>query len=130
MLKLYIPVFGPLMKKVILSKFSRLLANLLGNGVAILEAIRIISDAVGNEVYRQRLLLLRDDIKRGIKIGDSLEDDKLFPDMVVQMIKIGEQTAKLDTIIEKIADFYDEEVDTTINSMNKIIEPIIIVTMA
>lgn len=130
MVKLHIPVFGSLMKKVILSKFSRLLANLLGNGVAILEAVRIISDAVGNEVYRQRLLLLRDDIKRGIKIGDSLEDDKLFPDMVVQMIKIGEETAKLDTIIVKIADFYDEEVDTTINSMNKIIEPIIIVTMA
>ena len=95
-----------------------------------MESLRIISEVVGNEVYRQRILLLREDVKRGIKIGESLEDDKLFPEMLVQMIKVGEETAKLDTIILKIADFFDEEVDTTINSINKLLEPIIIVTMA
>lgn len=65
-----------------------------------------------------------------MKIGESLQDDRLFPEMLVQMIKVGEETAKLDTIILKIADFYDEEVETVINSIQKLLEPIIIVTMA
>jgi type IV pilus assembly protein PilC len=65
-----------------------------------------------------------------VKIGESLEDDSLFPEMLIQMIKVGEETAKLDTIILKIADFYDEEVDVFINGLQKVIEPVIIVTMA
>lgn len=127
---LSLPIMGKVMQKVILSKFSRVLSNLLSSGISIVESLRIVSDVVGNEVYRQRILLLREDIKKGIKIGESLEDDRLFPEMLVQMIKVGEETAKLDTIILKIADFYDEEVDTTINSINKLLEPIIIVSMA
>lgn len=127
---LHLPIIGNVTQKVILSKFSRVLSNLLSSGISIVESLRIVSNVVGNEVYRQRILLLREDIKKGIKIGESLEDDKLFPDMLVQMIKVGEETAKLDTIILKIADFYDEEVDTTINSINKLLEPIIIVSMA
>lgn len=127
---LHLPIMGKVMQKVILSKFSRVLSNLLSSGISIVESLRIVSDAVGHEVYRQRILLLREDIKKGIKIWESLEDDKLFPEMLVQMIKVGEETAKLDTIILKIADFYDEEVDTTINSINKLLEPIIIVSMA
>lgn len=127
---LSLPIMGKVMQKVILSRFSRVLSNLLSSGISIVESLRIVSDVVGNEVYRQRVLLLREDIKKGIKIGESLEDDKLFPEMLIQMIKVGEETAKLDTIIIKIADFYDEEVDTTINSINKFLEPIIIVSMA
>ena len=127
---LHLPIMGKVMQKVILSKFSRVLSNLLSSGISIVESLRIVSDVVWNEVYRQRILLLREDIKKGIKIGESLEDDRLFPDMLVQMIKVWEETAKLDTIILKIADFYDEEVDTTISSINKLLEPIIIVSMA
>lgn len=95
-----------------------------------MESVRIVADVVGNEVYKQRLLLLREDVRRGIKIGENLEDDPLFPDMLVQMIKIGEETATLDTIILKIADFYDQEAEITINNINKLLEPIIIVSMA
>ncbi|MDP2103607.1 MAG: type II secretion system F family protein, partial [Candidatus Gracilibacteria bacterium] len=127
---LHLPIVGKVLQKVILSKFARVLSNLLSSGISIVESLRIVSDVVGNEVYRQRILLLREDIKKGIKIGESLEDDRLFPEMLVQMIKVGEETAKLDSIILKLADFYDEEVDTTINSINKLLEPIIIVTMA
>ncbi len=127
---LKLPIFGAVLRKVILSKFSRVLANLLSSGISIVESLRIVSDVVDNEVYRQRILALREDVKRGVKIGENLEDDKLFPEMLVQMIKVGEETAKLDTIILKIADFYDEEVDNTINAINKSLEPIIIVTMA
>jgi len=127
---LRLPIMGKVIQKVILSKFARVLSNLLSSGISIVESLRIVSDVVGNEAYRQRILLLREDIKKGIKIGESLEDDSLFPEMLVQMIKVGEETAKLDTIIIKIADFYDEEVDTTISSINKLLEPIIIVSMA
>lgn len=127
---LHLPIVGKVLQKVILSKFSRVLSNLLSSGISIVESLRIVSDVVGNEVYRQRILLLREDVKKGIKIGESLEDDRLFPEMLVQMIKVGEETAKLDSIILKLADFYDEEVDTTINSINKLLEPIIIVSMA
>ena len=102
----------------------------MSSGVSIVEAIRIIAGAVGNEVYRQRLLLLRDDVSRGITMGKSLENDTLFPDLVTQMIKVGEETAKIDSIIIKVADFYDEEVDGAVSAVNKIIEPVIIVTMA
>lgn len=127
---LHLPIMGKVMQKVILSKFARVLSNLLSSGISIVESLRIVSDVVGNEVYRQRILLLREDIKKGIKIGESLEDDSLFPEMLVQMIKVGEETAKLDSIILKLADFYDEEIDTTINSINKLLEPVIIVSMA
>ncbi len=76
------------MRKMILSRFSRVFSNLLANGVSVIESIRIVADAVDNEVYRQRLLLLREDVRNGIKIGDGLEDDPLFPDLLVQMMKV------------------------------------------
>jgi type II secretory pathway component PulF len=124
------PIVGPIIRKVVLSKFARVFSNLLSSGISIVESLRIVSEVVDNEVYRQRILLLREDIKRGIKIGEGLEDDRLFPDMLVQMIKVGEETARLDSIILKVADFYDAEVDTTVNAINKTIEPVIIVVMA
>ncbi len=127
---LKIPGVGLLLQKIIISRFSRLLSSLLGSGVSIVEALRIISGAVGNEVYRQRILLLRDDVMHGVTIAKSLENDALFPDMVTQMIKVGEETAKIDSIIVKVADFYDEEVDNAVTTINKIIEPVIIVSMA
>ena len=102
----------------------------MGSWISIVEALRIIAWAVWNEVYRQRILGLRDDVAQGITMGKSLEWDPLFPDMVVQMIKVGEETAKIDSIIIKVAEFYDEEVDTAVWAINKIIEPVIIVTMA
>jgi type IV pilus assembly protein PilC len=127
---LNIPGIGQLLEKIIISRFSRLLASLMGSGISIVEALRIISGALWNEVYRQRVILLRDDVTRGVTMGKSLENDPLFPDMVTQMIKVGEETAKIDQIIVKVADFYDEEVDSAVTAINKIIEPVIIVTMA
>ncbi len=127
---LHIPGIGSLIQKILLAKFARLIASLMGSGISIVETLRIVAWAVWNEVYRQRILWLRDDVAQGITMGKSLEGDPLFPDMVVQMIKVGEETAKIDSIIIKVAEFYDDEVDTTVGAINKIIEPIIIVTMA
>ena len=117
-------------KKIILSKFARVLSGMLKSWVSIVESLRITSDAVWNEDYRQRILFLRDDIKKWLKIYESLEDDPLFPEMMVSMIQIWEQSAKVDEIILKVAEFYDEEIDNTIWVINKLLEPIIIVTMA
>jgi type IV pilus assembly protein PilC len=124
------PIFGPIMRKVVLSKFARVFSNLLSSGVAVVEAIRIVSSAVGNEVYRQRLLLLRQDIKNGQKIAESLEDDPLFPDLLISMIRVGEETAQIGDTVIKIANFYDEEVDIAIGGIQKLIEPVILVVMA
>lgn len=124
------PLFGPIMTKVVLSKFARVFSDLLGSWVAVVEAIRIVSSAVGNEVYRQRLLLLRQDVKNGQKIAESLEDDPLFPDLLISMIRVGEETAQIGDTVIKIANFYDEEVDIAIGGIQKLIEPVILVIMA
>ncbi len=127
---LHAPIFGPLLRKVILSRFARVFSNLIGSGVSVIEAIRIVSSAVGNEVYHQRLLLLRNDVKNGMKMAESLEDDPLFPDLLISMLRVGEETAQIGETIIKVADFYDEEVDIAIGSVQKMIEPIILAVMA
>lgn len=127
---LHIPIFGEIQSKLILSKFSRVFSGLISSGVSIVESLNITSQAVWNDVYGQRISLLAEDVKKGIKIWESLDGDKLFPEMMVQMIQVWEQTAKLDETITKVADFYDEQVDNTIAVINKLLEPIIIVFLA
>lgn len=128
--KLSIPKFGLIYKKYILSKFSRIFANLIASGVSIVESLRIVSSSLNNEIYRQRILLLMEDVKAWIKIRESIDSDPLFPDMMVQMIQVWEQTATLDKTIVKVADFYDEQFSVTISAINKLVEPIIIVFLA
>jgi type IV pilus assembly protein PilC len=125
-----IPVFWGITRKLILSKFARVFSWLTSSWVSVVESLKITSTAVWNEVYKQRLLLLSEDIASWIKMWESLDWDKLFPEMMIQMIQVWEQTAKLDQTILKIADFYDEEVDNTIWVLNKLLEPFIIVTLA
>jgi type IV pilus assembly protein PilC len=127
---LHVPIFGGINKKLTLSKFSRVFSWLLGSGVSIVECLKITAVAVWNEVYKQRLLLLWNDVQQWIKIWESLDGDKLFPDMMVQMIQVWEETAKLDQTVIKVADFYDEQVDNTIGIINKLLEPFIIVFLA
>lgn len=127
---LNIPIFWGLNQKLILSKFCRVFSGLLSSWVSIVEALKIVSEAAGNEVYRQRILLLMEDVRQWMKIWESLDADDLFPDMMVQMIQVWEQTAKLDQTISKVADFYDEQVDNTVAVLNKLLEPFIIVFLA
>jgi len=127
---LSVPVFWQITQKIVLSKFARVFSWLISSWVSIVESIKITSEAVWNEVYRQKLVLLSQDVRSGIKIAESMEGDKLFPDMMVQMIQVWEETAKLDQTIVKVADFYDEQVDNTINTLNKLLEPFIIVFLA
>ena len=127
---LNIPIFWWINRKLVLSKFSRVFSGLASSWVSVVESLKITSSAVWNEVYKQRLLLLAEDISVWIKMRESLDWDKLFPEMMIQMIQVWEQTAKLDQTILKVADFYDDEVDNTIWILNKLLEPFIIVTLA
>lgn len=129
-IKLNIPKFWLIYKKYILSKFARIFSNLIASWVSVVESLRIVSSSLNNEIYRQRILLLMEDVKSWIKIRESIDSDPLFPDMMVQMIQVWEQTATLDKTIVKVADFYDEQFNVTISAINKLIEPLIIVFLA
>lgn len=124
---LHIPIFGSLIQKYILARFTRTLSNLIRSGIPIIETLQIDSKALGNEIYRERVLLAAEDLSRGIPLAESLKDSPLFPPLLVQMIAVGEQTAQLDSVSQKVADYYEEEVDITVGSFTKILEPIIIV---
>jgi len=127
---LRVPIFWVITQKVVLSKFSRVFSGLMASWVSVVESLNIVSDAVWNEVYRQRILLLLEDVRQGMKIWESLDWDPLFPDIMVQMIQVWEQSAKLDSTIIKVADFYDEQVDNMAATINKLLEPFIIVFLA
>lgn len=124
---LHVPITGPLMQKAILAQFSRTLGNLLGSGVSIVQSLMIISNATQNDVYKKKIKFAADDIKAGIPLADALRGTKYFPAMLVNMIDTGEQTAQLETVTKKVANFYDEQVDMAVKGLTKIIEPIIMV---
>jgi type IV pilus assembly protein PilC len=124
-----LPIFGPLMQKAALSKFSRSLSSLMSSGVPIIKAIEITAAAVGNEVYKRRLILTAEDMRRGIPMAENMAESKLFPTLLVNMIEVGEQTAQLESVTLKVAEFYDEEVDTVVSALTKIMEPMIIVVI-
>lgn len=128
--KLVIPKFWDIYKKYLLSKFARVFSNLIASWVSVVESLKIVANSLNNEIYRQRILLLAEDVKSWIKIWESIDRDPLFPDMMVQMIQVWEQTATIDKTIVKVADFFDEQFDATISAINKLIEPIIIVFLA
>lgn len=123
---LKLPIFGPIFQKGALSKFSRSFSNMMASGVPIIKSIEIVAHAVGNEVYKRRLLLTAEDMKRGIPMAENMSESKLFPKILVNMIEVGEQTAQLETVVLKVAEFYDEEIDEVVNSLTKIMEPLIL----
>lgn len=127
--KIRMPLFGKLFMKSYLSRFARSLSNLLDSNVTILKTLEISGNSIGNEVYRRRILLSLEDIKQGIPLAENLTDSDLFPPMMVNMIEVGEKTAQMPEITEKIADFYENEVDTAVAGISKIIEPVILIVI-
>ena len=126
-LKLKLPVFGVLYHKMSLSRFSRTLGTLVASGVPILQALEITSNTVGNVLVAEAV----DNVRAGVKEGDSiarpLGQSPLFPPMVTQMLAIGEETGALDTMLNKVSDFYDSEVSSTVEALTSLLEPILIV---
>jgi type IV pilus assembly protein PilC len=124
-----IPVLGDLVKKVAVAKFTRTLGTLIKSGVPILQALDTVAKTSGNLVIEKTILKARESIREGEKIADPLKASGIFPPMVLQMISVGEETGNLETMLTKIADFYDQEVDTAIKAMTSLIEPAVICVM-
>ncbi len=124
---LKMPVLGDLIQKAAVAKFTRTLGTLIGSGVPILEGLGIVAKTAGNKVIEQALNRSRQSISEGKPISEPLEQEKVFPPMVVQMIAVGETTGALDTMLSKIADFYDEEVDASVNTLTSLLEPALMV---
>jgi type IV pilus assembly protein PilC len=125
-LKLKIPVFGELTDKIAVSRFTRMLGLLLRSGVPILQALDIVGDAAGNEVINRACADVRESVRTGETMAAPLTEHKVFPPMVIQMISVGEDTGALDDMLDKIADFYDQEVESMTESLVALIEPIMI----
>lgn len=121
------PIFGPLLKKVAVAKFSRTLSTMMNSGVPILEGLNIVSKTSGNVVVEAALMKTRQSISEGRTIAEPLMETGIFPPMVVQMIAVGEATGALDTMLSKIADFYDDEVDAAVSAMTALLEPVMMV---
>jgi type IV pilus assembly protein PilC len=125
-LKLRIPVFGSLFRKTALARFARTLSVLNKSGVPILQALDVVKDTVGNKVVSAAV----DDVQKSVSQGESLAKPlarhAIFPPMVVQMLAVGEETGALDTMLEKVASFYDDEVSSTVDSLTSLIEPVMI----
>ncbi|MEN6434071.1 MAG: type II secretion system F family protein [Smithella sp.] len=121
------PVFGLLMKKVAVSKFSRTLSTMMTSGVPILEGLTIVSKTSGNKVIENALMKTRQSISEGRSIAEPLAETDIFPPMVIQMISVGEATGALDSMLSKIANFYDEEIDVAVDSMTALLEPVMMV---
>jgi type IV pilus assembly protein PilC len=128
-LKLKTPVFGKLNHKIILARFSRTLATLMVSGVPILQAMETVAGAVGNEIVGDVVLEARAAIREGERIGEPLAESGYFPPMVVQMIAIGEETGSLDAMLTKVADFYESEVESTLQSLTSALEPLLILCL-
>lgn len=127
--KLRMPVFGLLTRKTALARFSRTLAALTRSGVGILEALDIVAETAGNEIVSMALRETQGAVKRGDTLARPLEKHEVFPPMVTQMIAVGEETGALDEMLDKIADFYDQEVTATVDALTSLIEPLMIVVM-
>jgi type IV pilus assembly protein PilC len=121
------PVFGPLLKKVAVAKFTRTMSTMMSSGVPILEGLAIVSKTAGNKIIENALMRVRRSISEGKTIAEPLFETGIFPPMVVQMIAVGEATGALDSMLSKIADFYDDEVDAAVDAMTALLEPFMMV---
>ncbi|NLO92040.1 MAG: type II secretion system F family protein, partial [Elusimicrobia bacterium] len=123
------PVFGELLKKVAIAKFTRTLGTLIKSGVPILQGLDTVAATAGNVVIEKVVLSCRESVKEVGKLAEPLRKSGVFPDMVVQMIGVGEETGALDTMLIRIADFYDQEVDTAVKGLTSMLEPLVIVVL-
>jgi type IV pilus assembly protein PilC len=125
--RISLPIFGVIAHKICLARFTRTLASLIRSGVPILEVLQIVSQTVGNVVMEKAIRDSAVDIERGESISTALSKHPIFPNMIIRMITAGEQTGKIDNMLERISDFLDEEIEATLSGLTSLIEPILIV---
>ena len=129
-LKIKIPGIKVTNTKIITSRFTRTLSTLMSSGIPLLQSMEVVGRVVNNKIIQERLIQSVDDLRKGVPLSRAVNDVNIFPPMVVSMLKIGEESGSLDEILFKTADFYDEEVETSLQKMTTLIEPILIVGMA
>jgi type IV pilus assembly protein PilC len=125
--RIKLPIFGPIAHKICLARFTRTLASLIRSGVPILEVLQIVTQTVGNVVMEKAITDAASDIERGEGISAALGKHPVFPPMIIRMVSAGEQTGKIDNMLERISNFLDEEIETTLSGLTTLIEPILIV---
>lgn len=126
---LHLPVFGKLFRKVAISRFTRTFGTLIQSGVPILGSLEIVADTSGNTIVKRAIMKASDSVRQGETLGDPLSRTKVFPPMVTRMIAVGEKTGALEQLLEKIAEFYDQEVKSTVDNLTSLIEPLMISIM-
>lgn len=126
-LAIKLPVFGPLLRKVAVARFTRTLGTMISSGVPILDALEICARTSGNKVLEEVVFEVRTDVSEGQTMAEPLSQNDIFPNMVTQMIAVGEATGALDTMLDKIADFYDDEVDVAVAALTSMLEPLLMV---
>jgi type IV pilus assembly protein PilC len=124
---LKLPIIGLLMRKIAVARFTRTLGTLIASGVPILEGLEITARTAGNAVVERSLMKVRKSLEEGKSLTEPLKESEVFPGMVTQMISVGEQTGAMDAMLQKIADFYEEEVDAAVKDLLTALEPIMIV---
>jgi len=125
----HLPIFGQLARKVALARFSRTLATLLESGVPMLGALEIVGGVAGNKLVEEAVIFARDQVSRGKQLSEPMGQVRIFPPIVVRMVAVGEKTGQLETLLNKIAQFYDHEVRATVKALTSILEPILIFVM-
>jgi type IV pilus assembly protein PilC len=123
------PVLGPIIMKVNVARFARTFGSLMSSGISVLEAIKATAAALNNSIYQDEFTAIAQKVKNGKPMSDSLRGSPYFPPIVAQMISVGEETGQLDTILLKLADFYEKEVDNVVANISSIIEPVLIVVL-
>jgi type IV pilus assembly protein PilC len=122
---LKLPIIGPILNKAAIARYARTLATMFAAGVPLVEALESVAGACGNIVYEDGVMKMRDEVATGQRLQRAMENTGLFPNMVVQMIAVGEESGSLDTMSGKVATFYEEDVDAAVDSMSSLLEPLI-----
>jgi type IV pilus assembly protein PilC len=125
--RIRLPIFGPIAHEICLARFTRTMASLVRSGVPILDVLRIVSKTVDNVVMEKAIQVAGEDIEQGESISGAMSKHPIFPDMVIRMMTAGEETGKIDDMLERVSDFLDDEIETTLSGLTSLIEPILIV---
>jgi type IV pilus assembly protein PilC len=128
-LLLKVPIFGPIIKKAVIARWTRTLATMFAAGVPLVEALESVGGAAGNNVYKTGTKAIQSEVSTGTSLTVSMQNSNLFPNMVTQMVSIGEESGSLDSMLSKVADFFEEEVDTAVEGLSSLMEPVIMVVL-
>lgn len=126
---LKVPIFGSIFRKAAIARYARTLSTMFAAGVPLVEAMQSVSGAVGNVIYGNAVLKMRDEVATGTQLNVAMRQTGLFPNMVIQMTAIGEEAGSVDTMLDKVADFYEDEVDNAVDGLSSLLEPIIMVVL-